>query len=70
MQIKVGPLALNRDRCKRCGICVELCPRRVYGTTPEGYPEITDVERCSRCMLCELWCPDFAIEVEVDKDAE
>ena len=64
-RIKVGPLLLNRERCKRCGVCVELCPRHVYTPNDEGYPDPVDIERCLRCGLCELYCPDYAIEVEV-----
>jgi len=70
MQTKVGPLSFDRERCKRCGVCVELCPRHVYTTTDEGYPHLSEVEKCTRCMLCELWCPDYAIEVEVSEDVE
>jgi 2-oxoglutarate ferredoxin oxidoreductase subunit delta len=57
---------LFRDRCKRCGLCVELCPRKVFTTSAEDYPEPTNIEKCSRCGLCELWCPDYAIEVEAE----
>ena len=69
MQVKMGGLSLNRQRCKRCGICVELCPRHVFTTSDDGYPEPTNIEQCTRCKLCELWCPDYAIEVEVTENA-
>lgn len=69
MQIRVKPLLLNRQACKKCGVCVELCPRQVFTTDDEGYPNPTNIERCTSCKLCELWCPDYAIEVEVSEDA-
>ncbi len=69
MQTKVSPLSLNRQACKRCGVCVELCPRQVFTTSNEGYPIPSNVEQCTRCKLCELWCPDYAIEVEVSENA-
>lgn len=69
IQVRVGSLLLNRQQCKRCGLCVELCPREVFTTSDEGYPTPDDIERCTRCKLCELWCPDYAIEVEVSQDA-
>jgi 2-oxoglutarate ferredoxin oxidoreductase subunit delta len=69
MQIKVGPLLLDRERCKRCGVCIELCPRQVYTSSEEGYPDPTNIEKCTSCKLCELWCPDYAIEVEVSENA-
>lgn len=69
IQIRVGPLLLNWQACKRCGVCVELCPRQVFATSNEGYPDPSNIERCTRCKLCELWCPDYAIEVEVSENA-
>jgi len=65
MQVQPASIALYRDRCKRCGLCMELCPSKVYTATSEGYPEITRIEKCTNCRLCELWCPDYAIEVGV-----
>ena len=70
MQLKVGPLLINRQQCKRCGVCVELCPRQVFITDGEGYPDATRIEQCTGCKLCELWCPDYAIELEVSEDAD
>lgn len=64
MEIRAGSLVLYRERCKRCGVCIELCPLQVYVSSPEGYPEPVNVEKCTSCGLCELWCPDYAIEVE------
>ena len=69
IQIRADPLLLNWQRCKRCGLCVELCPRQVFTTSDEGYPDPSNIERCTRCKLCELWCPDYAIEVGVSENA-
>lgn len=66
---KIGPLILHLERCKRCGICMELCPRKVYTRTNDGYPNPTNIEKCNACQFCELWCPDYAIEVEVSENA-
>jgi len=68
MQIQAGSITLYRDRCKRCGVCIELCPLQVYTSTSEGYPEPINIEKCTNCGLCELWCPDYAIEVGVKDD--
>lgn len=69
MQTNLSPLRLNLERCKRCGVCVELCPRQVFTTSDEGYPDPANIDRCNRCELCELWCPDYAIEVESKENA-
>ena len=46
--------------CKRCNICVEICPKNSLLLTHDAIIEATD---CIRCGLCERYCPDFAIEV-------
>ena len=69
MQVRVGSLVLNRQMCKKCGVCVELCPTQVFTTDGEGYPNPTNIEQCNQCKLCELWCPDYAIEVGVSENA-
>lgn len=58
-------IQINTDRCKKCGVCVELCPLRVYAANAEGYPEPANIEKCTKCGLCELWCPDYAVEIGV-----
>ena len=46
--------------CKRCNICVELCPKDSLVLTHDA---IIEAEDCIRCGLCERYCPDLAIEV-------
>jgi len=65
---KVGSILLHQQRCKRCGVCVELCPRKVFIIDKEGYPKPANIEQCTYCQLCELWCPDYAIEVRGVED--
>jgi len=58
-----GPVELELGLCKACGICIELCPEKVFDRDKQGYPVIARPEDCSQCLLCEIHCPDFAIEV-------
>jgi 2-oxoglutarate ferredoxin oxidoreductase subunit delta len=51
--------------CKKCGICVFVCPKKVFSLS--GGLEI-DYERCNGCKRCEVYCPDFAVEVELRGD--
>jgi 2-oxoglutarate ferredoxin oxidoreductase subunit delta len=48
------------DWCKRCNICVEICPKDSLVLTHDA---IIEAENCIRCGLCERYCPDLAIEV-------
>lgn len=57
------PIYLFKGWCKRCGICLEFCPRKVYEWGSDGYPEVAHPENCTNCYLCEYRCPDFAITV-------
>ncbi|RLE95098.1 MAG: 2-oxoglutarate ferredoxin oxidoreductase subunit delta [Thermoprotei archaeon] len=58
------------DRCKECGICIEVCPRQVLKMGNEinrygyRYPIVVAEDRCIGCRNCEYHCPDFAIFVK------
>lgn len=59
---------VNMDRCKGCGICVDVCPVKIFkiSTTPntKGYYYTTVTgDGCVGCRLCEYMCPDFAVYV-------
>ncbi len=57
------------DYCKSCGLCIDICPRKILvigeKTNPKGYftAECIDQEKCIGCTLCATVCPDVAIEV-------
>jgi 2-oxoglutarate ferredoxin oxidoreductase subunit delta len=51
--------------CKRCNICVEICPKDSLLLTHDAIIEATD---CIRCGLCERYCPDLAIVVLPKRD--
>lgn len=53
--------------CKRCNICVEICPKDSLVLTHDA---IIEAEDCIRCGLCERYCPDLAIEVLPKRDAD
>jgi 2-oxoglutarate ferredoxin oxidoreductase subunit delta len=50
----------NENYCKRCILCVEVCPVQVLALETN---EIMEKEGCIRCYRCERYCPDIAIEV-------
>lgn len=55
-----GSVTVDHALCKRCGICVALCPVQNLAFE-DGL--VTPADKCTGCMLCELHCPDFAIRV-------
>ncbi len=54
------PLYIHDVWCKRCGICIAMCPHNALEKGPDGVPVVID-EKCKRCGMCELRCPDLAI---------
>lgn len=59
----VTTLTLDRDKCKGCSLCVEVCPHRVL-LMKDGRADIADRDSCMECGGCKLNCPFGAIEVE------
>ncbi|MDF2531640.1 MAG: ferredoxin [Clostridia bacterium] len=60
----VTTLKLNKDKCKGCGLCIAVCPHRVF-TMENGKADIVDKDHCMECGACALNCPFTAIFVEV-----
>lgn len=63
----------NEERCKSCGLCVDVCPKKILQISKDkmndkGYrpAEIIDREKCIGCAFCATMCPDAAITVEED----
>lgn len=54
----------DRERCKKCGLCVAFCPCDMLGVGEDGHPEVLDIEACIGCMTCSGNCPARAISVE------
>lgn len=68
-----GTVTFNQDRCKGCGLCIEVCPVKILeidktNINKKGYNPATvlDVEKCIGCTNCATMCPDEVIAVERD----
>ncbi|MGV8084449.1 MAG: ferredoxin family protein [Coriobacteriia bacterium] len=64
-------ITVDERYCKGCGLCADVCPRRIIVLDPEkmtakGYhpATLTDESQCTGCATCALMCPDVAITVE------
>jgi 2-oxoglutarate ferredoxin oxidoreductase subunit delta len=69
--ISVAKLTILSDRCKGCGLCVEVCPKKVLGfdkksLNAKGYRPASAIapENCVGCAFCARMCPDCVITVE------
>lgn len=64
------PLILvNEAWCKRCGICINFCPTKVFDVREDGLPLVNRRNDCIWCNLCEVRCPDFAILLKAEQAA-
>ncbi|MGB2629808.1 MAG: 4Fe-4S dicluster domain-containing protein [Candidatus Omnitrophota bacterium] len=66
-------LKIDKERCKGCILCVNVCPQHVLELTKEvnkkgcRYVNLKDPEKCTHCGLCAIICPDCAIEIIEEK---
>ncbi len=64
----MGRIVLNRDRCKACYLCIDVCPKKVLAAdsvvNAMGYYPVKaeDEKNCIGCAMCARVCPDIAIE--------
>jgi 2-oxoglutarate ferredoxin oxidoreductase subunit delta len=71
---KKGKIIIDRERCKGCHLCIEVCPNNVIEVeesfNEKGYfparfkQDATEGENgCVGCAMCATVCPEVAIEV-------
>ncbi len=69
-------LTIDLNRCKGCDLCVVVCPRKTLqlskGINARGahYAEVALKDGCSGCLQCFDICPDGAISIEVEEEAD
>lgn len=62
-------LYVNRERCKGCELCIEVCPVGALEASKElnhrGVfpPALKQDGKCTMCTLREYMCPDLAIYI-------
>jgi 2-oxoglutarate ferredoxin oxidoreductase subunit delta len=71
----VTKVIIDREICKGCGLCAEVCPHTlIYIALDEinakGYQPAVFVDpegNCTSCALCATVCPDIAITVYAEE---
>ncbi len=64
-----GKIVIDKDRCKGCQLCIEMCPEKNIRLAEEfnekGYHFVIfeETDQCTGCTFCGRICPDMAIEV-------
>lgn len=60
-------LAVEEEKCKGCGVCIEVCPKGVFELYRSGDAQKSQVllsEECVQCTACVKQCPEHAIVAE------
>ena len=61
MAKKQGIVNINHNRCKVCGICVNVCPVQNYIIE---HNKLKEFGKCIACLQCERYCPDMALIID------
>ena len=58
----LGTITLDRERCRGCGSCLDICPIGVFGEPdPERKTTFRDRSACFACHACVTQCPEDAL---------
>jgi len=58
---------LDREKCTRCGICVNICPTKAATISEPDYPDY-DLQKCISCAQCIAMCPELALQIFWNSD--
>jgi len=58
---------LDRKKCTRCGICVNICPTKAARISEPDYPDY-DLVKCIGCAQCIAMCPESALQIFWNSD--
>jgi len=59
----MGVMRLEREKCTKCGLCIQNCPFRVWETDEDGYPRQKQEYECFSCYNCMVACQRGAISI-------
>jgi len=58
----VATIEVDLARCTGCGLCLEVCPRKVL-ELPARKIAVRDRDACIECGACAINCPAKALKV-------
>ena len=65
----IGAVVVDKEGCKGCGICVDVCPQNVLGLNIEvnsrgyHYSYMKNPDACIGCSNCGVVCPDTCLTI-------
>ncbi|MGL5435439.1 MAG: EFR1 family ferrodoxin [Lachnospiraceae bacterium] len=68
-QITTFKIHLHRDKCNKCGKCIDNCPHNALDKDNSGYP-VFITKNCENCYRCIHHCPQKALSLSKRKAPE
>ena len=65
MPLDVCSISIDKEMCKQCDVCVDICPYEVLASDEKGQAYVAKLNACTGCLLCELLCPELAIDIDM-----
>ncbi len=67
-----GKIVINMERCKGCGLCITVCPKKNIAVAQESnkngyFPAQAGHSECTACTRCAVVCPEGIIEVLLEE---
>lgn len=56
-------IEITEKWCKGCGLCINVCPKKVLELNDHVKCVAVRPDDCIGCRQCENVCPDFAVTV-------
>lgn len=54
--------SMKKEKCTKCGICIDVCPSGAAKFADDGYPTY-DLKTCIGCAQCIALCPEMALRI-------
>jgi len=61
--VHMGVMAIDKDACTKCGLCIENCPFKCWEKDEEGYPRLKQDYACFSCYNCMVACSLDAVSI-------
>jgi nitroreductase/NAD-dependent dihydropyrimidine dehydrogenase PreA subunit len=61
--VHMGVMALDKDTCTSCGLCISNCPFKCWEWGEDEFPKLKDEYQCFSCFNCMVACPVDAVSI-------
>jgi len=61
--VHLGVMAIDKENCTKCGLCIENCPFKCWEIGEDGYPRLKKGYACFSCFNCMIPCPTNAVSI-------